>query len=208
MRFIFFFILFCAVLVVVAVFTPVLSWVGSFLVVEDKPARAAAIVVLGGDSPFRELGAAALYKDGYAPKVVVVPGPQDRWNAYRRIGVEVVREVDLRREVLIRLGVPEADVTVLRGEAPGTLEELEIVYKELGKPSEPVILVTSNYHARRTRLTWEYVTDGKSRGIVRVSPHGGIDPSRWWQKRKWVRWVVREYMGFVNLYLGFPVAAE
>ena len=70
----------------------------------------------------------------------------------------------------------------------------------------PVILVTSKYHTRRTRLTWNYVTDGRSQAIVRAASGDPFDPDRWWQTRSYALSVVREYLGLANYYAGFPVA--
>jgi uncharacterized SAM-binding protein YcdF (DUF218 family) len=75
-----------------------------------------------------------------------------------------------------------------------------------GSAVAPVILVTSKYHTRRTRLTWHYVTGGRSQAIVRAASGDPFDPSRWWQERRFVLSVVREYLGLANYYMGFPVA--
>ena len=70
-----------------------------------------------------------------------------------------------------------------------------------------MILVTSKYHTRRTRLTWHYVTGGRSQAIVRAASGDPFDPERWWQQRSFVLSVVREYLGLDNYYAGFPVGA-
>ena len=69
----------------------------------------------------------------------------------------------------------------------------------------PVILVTSKYHTRRTRLTWNYVTDGRSQAIVRAASGDPFDPDSWWKTRSYALSVVREYLGLANYYAGFPV---
>jgi uncharacterized SAM-binding protein YcdF (DUF218 family) len=69
----------------------------------------------------------------------------------------------------------------------------------------PVILVTSKYHTRRTRLTWQYVSGGQSQAIVRAPSGDPFDPERWWQTRSFVLSVIREYLGLFNYWLGFPV---
>ena len=51
---------------------PLFRGMGSFLIVEDPLEPAAAIVSLGGHVPFREMEAAKLYRDGWAPQVIVV----------------------------------------------------------------------------------------------------------------------------------------
>ena len=196
---------------------PILREIASFLITEDTLEPAAAIVALGGEPPFREMEAAKLYRAGWAPRVVIVRGARrEELKALQNMGIEVGERWELSREVLIRQGVPASAILVPEDEAEGTLEELQAAYKALaGQRSDisdqrsarmPVILVTSKYHTRRTRLTWHHVTEGRSRGIVRASSQDPFDPSRWWRERRFVLSVVREYLGLINYYAGFPVA--
>src|SRR6266545_2100085 len=55
-------------------YVPILREIASFLIVEDPLRPAAAIVVLGGQSPFREIEAARLFAERWAPEVIVIPG--------------------------------------------------------------------------------------------------------------------------------------
>ena len=195
---------------------PILREIASFLITEDTLEPAAAIVALGGDPPFREMEAVRLYRAGWAPRVVIVRGARrEESKSLQDMGIDVGERWELSREVLIRQGVPAAAIIVPEEEAEGTLEELQAAYKALaGQRSDisdqrsarmPVILVTSKYHTRRTRLTWHHVTEGRSRGIARASSHDPFDPSRWWRERRFVLSVVREYLGLINYYVGFPV---
>ena len=185
---------------------PILREVAAFLIIEDSLEPAAAIVALGGDPPFREMEAARLYHAGWAPRVVVVRGARrEESKTFQDLGIEVGERWELSREVLIRQGVPASAILVPKEEAEGTLEELQLVHRALGSKDAPVILVTSKYHTRRTRLTWHHVTEGRSRGIVRSSGQDPFDPSRWWRERRFVSSVVHEYLGFINYYAGFPV---
>jgi hypothetical protein len=85
------------------------------------------------------------------------------------------------------------------------LEEFQAIVRALKPENRPVILVTSKYHTRRARLTWNYVTNGRSRAIVRIASQDPFDPTRWWREPRFVLAVVREYLGLVNYYAGFPV---
>jgi len=186
---------------------PILREMASFLIIEDSLEPAAAIVALGGDPPFREMEAARLYRAGWAPRVVIVRAARrEELKALQNMGIEVGETWELSREVLIRQGVPASAIVVPEEEAGGTLEELQAVYRAIGSKDAPVILVTSKYHTRRTRLTWHHVTEGRSRGIVRASSQDPFDPSHWWRERRFVLSVVREYLGLINYYAGFPVA--
>ena len=54
---------------------PILRGFAAFLIVEDPLEHAAAIVPLGGQTPFREMEAAKLYGAGLAPQVVALIQP-------------------------------------------------------------------------------------------------------------------------------------
>jgi len=202
-------VLLAGMLLVGVAYVPLLREVAAFLIIEDSLQPAAAIVALGGDPPFREMEAAELYRAGWASRVVIVRAVRrEELKALQNMGIEVGETWELSREVLIRQGVPASAIVVPEDEAVGTLEELRAVDRALGSKDAPVILVTSKYHTRRTRLTWDHVTEGRLRGIVRSSGQDPFDPSRWWRERRFVLSVVREYLGLINYYAGFPVGAN
>ena len=67
---------------------PILRGIASFLIVEDSLERAAAIVALAGQTPFREMEAAKLYRAGLAPQVVIVgEAPSAESEALRELGI-------------------------------------------------------------------------------------------------------------------------
>ena len=188
---------------------PILREFASFLITEDSLEPAEAIVVLGGHLPFREMEAARLYRANWAPVVVIVrEAPNEESQALQELGVEVKEGWQIRREILMREGVPSSAIRVVEGEAGGTLEELQAVVRALKFKNRPVILVTSKYHTRRARLTWKYVTEGRSKAIVRATGQDPFDPTRWWHERRFVLSVVREYLGLINYYAGFPVGTH
>jgi hypothetical protein len=114
----------------------------------------------------------------------------------------------LSRDALFRLGIPNAAITVPKDRAEGTLEELQIIAKELKSGAGPVILVTSKFHTRRVRLFWRYVSGSKWEAIVRACQRDCYDPDHWWQNRYFAMAVVKEYLGFLNYWAGFPVRAR
>ncbi len=186
----------------------ILHAIGSLLVVEDPLEPAAAIVALGGHSPFREMEAARLYRAGWAPRVLVVRGaPQDESNALRNLGIPVRETWELSREILIRQGVPASAIVVSENDAADTLEELRVAARTVGVDSSPVIVVTSKYHTLRTRVAWQHVSPGYSRAVVRPAGDDPFDPTRWWRERRFFFSVVREYLGLFNYYTGFLVGA-
>jgi uncharacterized SAM-binding protein YcdF (DUF218 family) len=194
------------IVLVGAAHAPILREIASFLIVEDSLRPAAAIVALGGGTPFRETEAATLYRAGWAPFVVIVRGVRrEEAKALQDLRIEVKEGWELSREVLIRQGVPPSAILVPEEEAEGTLEESQAAFRGLKPENRPVILVTSKFHTRRVRLTWNYVSNGRSQAIVRAAGQDPFDPTRWWRERRFVLSVVREYLGLINYYAGFPV---
>lgn len=176
---------------------------GAFLVVEQPPEPATAIVVLGGSFPLREMAAAALYRQGWAPRVVLVrewEGSGER--ALAALGVPTAWE--RRTEVLRRSGVPPDAILAVDGAAYSTLDELQRAAAAIGPADLPVLLVSSKYHARRVGVTWARVTGGSPRGVVQSPPNDAFSPDGWWKDHRMILQVFQEYAGLVDAWLGFP----
>jgi uncharacterized SAM-binding protein YcdF (DUF218 family) len=187
----------------------ILREIAAFLSVEDSLEPAAAIISLGGEGkpPFREIEAARLYRAGWAPLVVIVRGAryQDA-QQLQDLGNEAKQPWELSREALMREGVPASAILLLKDNAQNTLEELQAAFRALPSKESPVILVTSTFHTRRARLTWKYVTKGRSRAIVRAVGRDSFDPAGWWQQGGFAWSVAHEYLGLINYYAGFPIS--
>jgi uncharacterized SAM-binding protein YcdF (DUF218 family) len=182
---------------------------GRWLVVEEPLASAPAIVVLGGGSPAREQAAAEVFRDGWAPRVVLVPATSLDEKSGVPVDKEVIaaRDVQARRSVLEHFGVSAGAVLIASRSATNTLTELEIAAELIQPDQEPVILVTSPYHARRVQLTWRHVTGGRSAAILRTTHGEAFDPSRWWTSRLSIDEVTHEYLGLVNALFRFRLGA-
>jgi uncharacterized SAM-binding protein YcdF (DUF218 family) len=199
-------VLLAAIVLVGFAYVPLFRGMASFLIVEDPLERTAAIVSLGGQLPFREMEAAKLYRAGWAPQVIIVRGaPNPESQALEALKIKKEQEWELSRQVLIQQGVPGSAIVVPKQEAVGTLEELQAAYAAIPTKDAPVILVTSKFHTRRARLTWNFVTQGRSKAIVRAATRDPFDPAGWWREPRSILSVVREYLGLVNYYAGFPV---
>jgi len=186
---------------------PLLRAVASFLTVEDPLTPASTILVLGGGTPFREMEAAKLYRAGWASQVIMIrDSGTDEAIALTKLGVKVQEPWEISRDVFIRLGVPREALRLVYFETGGTLEELKRLYDTLEEKNSPVIIVTSKVHTRRSRLTWNYVTQGRSLPIVRAASGDPFLPNRWWKKRRFVEYVLHEYLALINYYAGFPIA--
>jgi uncharacterized SAM-binding protein YcdF (DUF218 family) len=200
-----------AVLVVVASVTVgrtvLLRAAAAFLVVEDPLQPAAAIVVLGGGTPFRALEAAALYRAGWAPRVVLTrPADDQKQRALHSLGISSTEEWEVNRAVLLRVGVPASAIDVVSDQVGDTLEELRTVHRAMGGEFARIILVTSKVHTRRVRLIWQRLGAPRPAAILRAARLDAFEPTDWWSERASAQAVLHEYLGIANYVLGSPVA--
>lgn len=196
-----------AAAVAVALCAWLIAELGRWLVVADSLEHAQAIVVFGGGLPFRAMEAAELYRQGWAPKVWITrTKPTFEEIALMQFGVVPVREETYNREVLERLGVPGGDILSLERGVRNTFEEVELVAGELKKMGGGrVILVTSKPHTRRVRTIWRKVVGDSPRAIVRYAASEPYESIRWWGNTRDALAVVREMLGLMNAWAGFPV---
>jgi uncharacterized SAM-binding protein YcdF (DUF218 family) len=119
-----------------------------FLRLEDPLESAHAIYVLCGGDGSRHRHAACLYRQGYAPRVVIAQA------AFDILGYRFqVAEYACRR--LLENGVPRQAIFILPGQVKSTQEEaisLEAYTRKQGW--RKIILVSDAYHTRRVRLTF------------------------------------------------------
>jgi len=76
----------------------VLRGVGAYLVVEDALQPASAILALNGESPLRALEAAKIFKEGWAPKVILNQSlRRANFDAYESLDIEVMEQHEYNR---------------------------------------------------------------------------------------------------------------
>lgn len=183
---------------------PLLRMVGGALVVEDALQRADAIVVVAGGTPSHEAAAAALFREGWAPRVIV---SNDFTPARVRELIALgVRRFDLQgesRRALEAYGVPAAAIIALDEPVQITEAELRVVRQAaVAQGYRRLILLTSPHHTRRVRLIWSREARGEVEGLV-VSARGDPFPvDDWWRRRRTAEAVLHEYLGLLAIYLG------
>ena len=139
------------------------SWLLAGLTVHDAPVRSDAIVLLAGDHKGRAPAAAMLYRDGYAPLVILTnDGLLSGWSReYNRN----LYQIEWAEEELVRLGVPRNKILKLPFYGSSTMFDALAVKRHLFKSGvKKIIVVTSDYHTRRSLWTFkhalkEYTTD-------------------------------------------------
>src|SRR5271165_7191584 len=103
--------------------------VGRWLVREDPLSAADVIVVLSGSMPYRAEEAGKIFAKGYAPEVwISLP---ERPAELERLGIRFVGEEEYDREVLIRMGVPNAAVHIFPAPIANTEQEVKEIASEM-----------------------------------------------------------------------------
>ncbi len=170
---------------------PILRFVAESWVIDEPAPHADALVVLGDDNFYadRATHAAELFRQGVAP-VIVASGRRLRPDA----GIAELMEHDL-----VERGVPKDKIVKFAQDTDSTREEAEAVAK-LAKDRhwKSLVIVTSNYHTRRTRYIYGKVMSTGITVSVASSRDGDFDPERWWEKRKSVKLFTRELAGMAE----------
>lgn len=194
-----------AALIALVVATYGFTRVGRFLTKEDSLQKADAIAVLAGTSMDRPLEAADLYKDGYAPRIVLTHEIREAaYVALTERGITVPAEADEQRKILVRLGVP-ADAIVLPMRIHDNTAQEAQTLRELAVKNRwrRIIVVTSKYHLRRAGFAIRREMNGTG---VEVEMHGtryeNANPDRWWTTRSDLRWVLDEGAKLIAYELG------
>ena len=179
---------------------------GTFLAREQPLAKADAIFVFAGTLAERPLEAVDLFREGYAPRVVVTRATIDQATfQLEKRGLRIPTQDDLSREVLLQLGVPPASLVSPSFVHDNTAEETRTL-RELALQHRwrRVILVSSKYHLRRVGLAARRSLRGTDvEVILRGSRYDESVPGRWWTRRRDVRWVASEVPKLVAYAVGF-----
>jgi uncharacterized SAM-binding protein YcdF (DUF218 family) len=169
---------------------PILRFAAESWIIEDPLDKAEALIVLGDDNFYadRATRGAQLFREGKAP-VVVASGRRLRPNA----GIAELMEHDL-----FERGVPRDKIVRFAHDADSTLEEAQALAR-LAKERKwhSVIVVTANFHTRRARYIFQHVFPQGIEVRIASARDGEFDPEHWWEKRKSIKELTREFAGMV-----------
>lgn len=187
--------------------TPILTLVGRQLVHADPLQRSDAIVVLAPGVD-RVIEAADVYRQGYAPIVVLTMEPPDpAYQFLRDRGVTVEMDEERRIRILEALGVRRDAIVLLPTVVRSTSDEARVFARWVeGRPIASVILITSPAHTARSRLTFRRAVRDTSIAIrVHPSKLDRFRPESWWRSRDTLREGVIElqkllYYGLFELF--------
>lgn len=176
----------------------ILTSLGEFLTVEDAPARADAIFVLGGEGNVRPARAAELYLAGLAPRILI-PRPED-FLAHELTNAPNI--TDVATEAMRRLGVPDSAITLLEmpGGSTSTIDDARLLraYVERHRIRR-ILVVTSAFHTRRTRWVLHRVLDGLDVTVLMVpAADPRFNERNWWRHEAGLLAYVEEYLKWLH----------
>jgi uncharacterized SAM-binding protein YcdF (DUF218 family) len=186
--FLIFFVVLLAILYLVRV--PLLRFAGEFWIVDDAPESSDVIIVLSGDNydAVRAARAAALFTAGMAPHVV----------ATGRSLRSYATTTDLMKRDLVDHGVPAAAIIPLTHRADDTREEAVAVSEFVhSRGWKKILLVTSNYHTRRSEYIYERTLPPGTQLRVISAPDIEYDPQSWWRTREGLKIFFHEAGGYL-----------
>jgi len=163
----------------------VLAWaVARALVVEIRLAHADAILVMAGAPVYfgRVAEAGRIFLEGRADKILLTnDGVRGSWSNTLQRNPLYYERATLR---LIQAGVPTSRIELLPGDISGTYDEALLVRRYAQTHAlHSLIIVTSDFHTRRTLLAVRHALRGMpiEIGIERAAPLlGGLSPRGWY----------------------------
>ncbi|MFN8278537.1 MAG: YdcF family protein [Chitinophagales bacterium] len=191
--FAFFALVVMLVALVVTFKTTALRAFSNFLICEDAPEKADAMVVLSGDAFMRGHEGARLYQQGLAP-LVICPGGNIEHNLLIVTG-DSIYESELCRKKIIEEGVDSNQVVALH-QGTSTAEEADAVLRYCKeKQIDRLLVVTSKFHTRRARNVYKKKFAAAGISVrMRGSSSVFFDENYWWKNEYGMLALNNEYM--------------
>lgn len=171
---------------------------GELLVLEQAPIMADAALLLNGGLHTRPEVAAALYRQGYYPRILIAETPRA---AHHQGDCGNVTLAAVR--VLREHGVPESAISVLPFGAgvTSTQDEARALAAYLRhRPADRILLVTSDYHSGRARWTVRREVSSLSELGIATAPEP-FSATDWWRTEQGLIAYASEYAKWVHTLL-------
>lgn len=166
---------------------------GSFLIVNDELHKADAIVVFSGDNGPRTEKGVELLKEGLGEYLILSGG----------IVYDDVTMAELMKNHAMKLGVPEEKI-LIDDKASTTHENAEFTKEVIEENNfKSIIVVTSEYHSRRSKLAMEKalkntLIDGKKVEVMVVHSTEEKFSRKWWISGNSILIFISEYLKLIG----------
>lgn len=166
---------------------------GLFLEVQENPVKSDCIIVISGDRGDRITQAVNLYNSDYAPIILISGG-----KVYHHTTI-----AKLMKDHALELGIPENSM-ILEEQADSTYQNAVNCKKIIiDNGFTSAIVVTSNYHMRRTSIVFNKVFKDTD---VKLTYSSAKDPffnaKQWWSTNKGIMYTFTEYIKLIGYALG------
>ncbi|MGC2475255.1 MAG: ElyC/SanA/YdcF family protein [Candidatus Sulfotelmatobacter sp.] len=160
---------------------------GKILVIDD-PKPSDVMVVLAGETDRRPARALELFYHGVAPRVLIDVPAQAR--VYDTMQVELA-------EQYVRKLPGASSIGICPIEGLSTLEESHDVGKCLAhERGARVLIVTSDFHTRRSLSIFRHEFHGKSFSIAAAHDYSQFG-THWWAHRQWAKTCLDEWIRLI-----------
>jgi uncharacterized SAM-binding protein YcdF (DUF218 family) len=172
----------------------ILTGVADALIVSDNLQPADVIVLLNSDVNTRPFRVSELYQQGLAPVILIA-----RSESTPTVDLGLLpNDTDISVTVMEKLGVPADKIIILPfpGGVTSTFDEASAVRQYVAAhQTRRIILVTSAFHTRRARWTFEKVLAGLPVTLEMVAvPYAGFDQTNWWKNETGLITLNNEYI--------------
>ncbi len=171
---------------------------GRWLVRDDTPKHADAMVLLMGNIPDRILQAADLYKSGVVTRLIIVKESMGDYRALQEKGVTIIDNATQVRDAAITLGIPPDSIVILPGDARSTLQEARMVREYLtSEQTYTLLLVSSSFHMRRAGMIFTTALrhhDMPVTVLCSPSSYTSFRAEGWWKRKEDIQTVISEYV--------------
>jgi uncharacterized SAM-binding protein YcdF (DUF218 family) len=177
------------VLALAVSFVITLFCLAGFMLVQDEPHRADAIVIVGGNPDVRAPRAFELARDGYAPIVFLDMETDETY--YHTPTLKLAQEwiQTLPPDIASKIRIcPVNGATSTEQETVATKKCLD----DAGVHS--ALLVTSNFHSRRARVIFQEKIPSVHFSVA-SAPDPLFEP-HWWRQREWAKTMLAESIKF------------
>ena len=159
-----------------------LAFAGHWMNVNEEPIKADYILPLAGDK-HRLIKAAELYNSGYAPIILIsnaIKYPPSRLQKLMwEMGYPKYANGQFNALLLKELGAQAAQLEPFGDGHISTMEEVEALKAHLNGQTPRILVVTSPYHARRTKMIFEEILPECTVSII-VTDEGAFK-QKWWK---------------------------
>jgi len=150
----------------------------------DQPEHSDAIIALSG-APERTLYAADLITQGYAQAVYISkPVREDVHRLLQEYGFTPPREEQINQAILLKRGVAASQIYLLPNSVVNTMGEAPEALAAVPAETKTIMIVTSAYHTRRTRMIFRKIFMGRSIKLIVVATPYERNPDRWWKTQE------------------------